>query len=92
MNRVGRRLKGGGRGRGCSPQYLAKTFGSGIICFKPNACSFATSSRSKNRAWGNLFKNSSRALRGEFGTCQLASTGIEPSVTFEGFTRSGATF
>jgi hypothetical protein len=39
-----------------------------------------------------LFKNSSRALRGELGMCQLASTKIASLVTFEGFTRSGATF
>lgn len=78
---------------GYSPQNLANTSGSGIICFKPSLCSFATSSRSNNRAWGNLFfKNSSRVLRGELGMCQLASTKIASLVTLEGLTRSGATF
>lgn len=56
------------------PQACAKVDPDGIICFSPSLCELATSSRSRKRAPGRRFcLNSSRALRGEPGMCQLAS-------------------
>src|SRR5882762_4904973 len=59
----------------CIPHASAKTRSLGIMCFNPWSFGLATSSRSRKFAPLTRFvKNSSRALRGEFGICHDASS------------------